>query len=48
MNTLKRAGLATLVALAFTLAATAAFAVEYADIIGLTREGVSSGRSWAG
>ena len=42
MKTLQRAGLATIVALAFSLAATAAFAVEYEDIIGLTREGVST------
>lgn len=42
MKTLQRACLATLVALAFSLAATAAFAVEYEDIIGLTKEGVST------
>jgi hypothetical protein len=41
VKTFVRAGLATLVAVALTLAATAAFAIEYDDVIGLTKQGVS-------
>ncbi|MEP7028036.1 MAG: hypothetical protein ABI960_05525 [Candidatus Eisenbacteria bacterium] len=41
MNSIRRAGLATLVALAIFLTASAASAIEYDDVIGLTRQGVS-------
>lgn len=41
MKTFARASLATLLALVLSFAATAAYAIEYDDVIGLAREGVS-------
>jgi len=41
VNTIQRAGLGMLVALAIALTASAASAIEYADVIGLAKQGVS-------
>ena len=41
MNTIQRAGLGMLIALAISLTASAASAIEYADVIGLAKQGVS-------
>ncbi len=41
MNSIRRAGVATLVALAICMTASVASAIEYDDVIGLTRQGVS-------
>ena len=41
VNSIRRAGLATLIALAICMTASVASAIEYDDVIGLTRQGVS-------